>query len=171
MTLATDVYSGCPANNGGGDTGGDTGGGSDPEPVTGIQITEAFDGTTIGEGSVYTYPASAADWAGFANMNADIYPITLAEDSVVTFTGSVPSGASADVRFRFEANPYPATEPSFDTAAVTVTGSDSASYSIAVPSQGTNTFNSLVMYLNTRDVGVVITDIAISAAGGDTGGW
>ena len=149
--------------------GGDTGGGTDPEPATGIQITEAFDGTTIGEGSVYTYPATAADWAGFANMNTAIYPITVAEDSVITFTGSVPSGESADVRFRFEANPYPATEPSFDTVAVTVTGSDSATYSIAVPSQGANTFNSLVMYLNTRDVGVAITDIAISAADGDTG--
>ena len=102
-------------------------------------------------------------------MNTAIYPITVAEDSVITFTGSVPSGASADVRFRFEANPYPATEPSFDTVAVTVTGSDSATYSIAVPSQGANTFNSLVMYLNTRDVGVAITDIAISAADGDTG--
>ena len=139
------------------DNGGDTG------SAISIEITEAFDGTTIGEGSVYTYPATAADWAGFANMNTAIYPITVAEDSVITFTGSVPSGASADVRFRFEANPYPATEPSFDTAAVTVTGTDSATYSIAVPAQGANTFNSLIMYLNTRDVGVVITDIALSA--------
>ena len=103
-------------------------------------------------------------------MNTAIYPITVAEDSVITFTGSVPSGASADVRFRFEANPYPATEPSFDTAAVTVTGTDSATYSIAVPAQGANTFSSLIMYLNTRDVGVVVTDITLSAAGGDTGG-
>ena len=167
----TDIaISAADGDTGSGDTGaGDTGGGdTDPEPLAGIEITEAFDGTTIGEGSVYTYPASAADWAGFANMNTDIYPITLPEDTVITFTGSVPSGASADVRFRFEANPYPATEPSFNTAAVTVTGTDSATYSIAVPSQGTNTFNSLVMYLNTRDVGVVITDITIPGAGSGT---
>ena len=167
--VITDItLSGTGGDTGGGDTGGGDTGGTDPEPLAGIEITEAFDGTTIGEGSVYTYPASAADWAGFANMNTDIYPITLPEDTVITFTGSVPSGASADVRFRFEANPYPATEPSFNTAAVTVTGTDSATYSIAVPSQGTNTFNSLVMYLNTRDVGVVITDITIPGAGSGT---
>jgi len=149
--------------------GGDTGG-TDPEPATGITITEAFNGTTIAEGSVYTFPASAESYAGFANMNTAIYPITVAEDSVITFTGSVPSGASAGVRFRFEANPYPATEPSFDTVEVTVDGADSATYSIAVPAQGANTFSSLIMYLNTRDVGVVVTDITLTAAGGDTGG-
>jgi hypothetical protein len=90
--------------------------------------------------------------------------MTVAEDSVITFTGSVPAGGDAVVRFRFEANPYPNTEPSFNTETVTVSGADAATYSISVPSQGVNTFSSFIMYLDTRDVGVSVTDIAIDAA-------
>ena len=90
--------------------------------------------------------------------------MTIAEDSVITFTGSVPAGGDADVRFRFEKNPHPDTEPSFNTEAVTVSGADAATYTIAVAAQGANTFSSFLLYLNTQDVGVVVTDIAISAA-------
>ncbi len=75
VTLATDVYNGCPV----GDTGGGDTGGTDPEytPADGFLITEAFGGTTIGEGSVYTYPAGTEAWAGFANTNTSLYPITV----------------------------------------------------------------------------------------------
>ena len=157
VTLATDVYNGCPV--------GDTGG-TDPEltPADGFVITEAFGGTTIGEGSVYTYPAGTEAWAGFGNKNTALYPITIAEDSVITFTGSVPAGGDADVRFRFEFNPHPDVDPSVNTQAVTVSGADAATYQIDVPAQGARTFSSFLMYLNTQDVAVVVTDIAISAA-------
>jgi len=93
-----------------------------------------------------------------------LYPITVNEDSVITLTGSVPSGGDADVRFRFEYNPHPDVDPSFNTAAVTVSGADAATYSVDVPSQGANTFSSFIMFLDTRDVGVDVTDIAIAAA-------
>ncbi|MDA9008037.1 hypothetical protein N9J18_02235, partial [Porticoccaceae bacterium] len=136
----------------------------EPTPADGFQITEAFGGTTIGEGSVYTYPSGTEVWAGFANTNTSLYPMTIAEDSVITFTGSVPAGGDADVRFRFEKNPHPDVEPSFNTEAVTVSGADAATYTIAVAAQGANTFSSFLLYLNTQDVGVVVSDIAISAA-------
>ena len=144
----------------------DGSGGTDPEltPADGFVISEAFGGTTIGEGSVYTYPAGTEAWAGFANTNTSLYPMTIAEDSVITFTGSVPAGGDADVRFRFEFNPHPDVDPSFNTEAVTVSGADAATYTIAVAAQGANTFSSFLLYLNTQDVGVVVTDIAISAA-------
>ncbi|MGB0445628.1 MAG: hypothetical protein ACPGGC_06245, partial [Porticoccaceae bacterium] len=131
----------------------------EPTPEDGFQFTEAFSGAAI-DGSVYTFPSSADSWAGFANMNTSLYPMTVAEDSVITFTGSVPAGGDAVVRFRFEANPYPNTEPSFNTETVTVSGADAATYSISVPSQGANTFNSFLLYLDTRDVGVSVTDTA-----------
>jgi hypothetical protein len=35
---------------------------------------------------------------------------------------------------------------------------------VDVPAQGANTYSSFIMFLDTRDVGVVVTDIAISAA-------
>jgi hypothetical protein len=136
---------------------------SDDSVSDDITIIEAFNGASI-DGDVFTFPSSADSWAGFANMNTALYPITVAEDSVITFTGSVPAGGDAVVRFRFEKNPYPDTEPSFNTDTVTVSGADAASYSISVPSQGANTFNSFLMYLDTRDVGVSIADIAIAAA-------
>ena len=152
-------------------------GGTDPvAPADGFQITEAF-GDTVIDGSVFTYPAGAQSWGGFANMNTSLYPITVNVDSVITFTGSVPAGGDADVRFRFEFNPHPDVDPSFNTEAVTVTGADAATYSVCVPAQGDKTFSSFLMYLDTRDVGVSVTDIAISAdatcgdtGGGDTGG-
>jgi hypothetical protein len=133
-------------------------------PADGFVITEAFGDTVIGDGSLYTFPAAAQSWGGFANMNTSLYPITVTEDSVITFTGSVPAGGDADVRFRFEFNPHPDVEPSFNTAAVTVSGADAATYSVDLPAQGANTFSSFIMFLDTRDVGVVVTDIAISAA-------
>ena len=132
-------------------------------PADGFLFIEAFSGAEI-DGSVFTFPSSADSWAGFANMNTTLYPITLAEDNVITFTGSVPAGGDAVVRFRFEANPYPHTEPSFNTETVTVSGAEEATYSINVPSQGANTFNSFIMYLDTRDVDVSVTNIAINAA-------
>ena len=60
--------------------------------------------------------------------------------------------------------PYSNTEPSFSTAAVTVSGAAAATYSVNVPAQGANTYSSFIMYLDTRDVGVSVTDIAINAA-------
>ena len=38
-------------------------------------------------------------------------------------------------------------------------------YTIEVPSQGENTFSSFLMYLNTQDVGVNITDVVITVKG------
>ena len=174
-TNPTDVYNGCPSDFTGVTepvTGGDTG---EADPVytsaDGFVITEAFGGTTIGDGTLLTFPMSADSWAGFANMNTSLYPISLSQASLITFTASIPAGGSADVRFRFEKNPHPDVDPAFNTASVTVTGDQPASYSISVPSQGNNAFRSFIVYLDTRDVAVKISDIVISVdpEGGDTG--
>jgi hypothetical protein len=171
----TDVYNACPSDFTGvtdPGTGGDTGG-TDPvyTPADGFVITEAFGGTTIGDGTLLTFPAGAEPWAGFANMNTSLYPISLSQASLITFTAAIPAGGSADVRFRFEKNPHPDVDPAFDTASVTVIGDQAASYSISVPSQGNNAFRSFIVYLDTRDVAVEISDIVISVDpdGGDTG--
>jgi endoglucanase Acf2 len=171
----TDVYNACPSDFTGvtdPGTGGDTGG-TDPvyTPADGFVITEAFGGTTIGDGTLLTFPTGAESWAGFANMNTSLYPISLSQASLITFTAAIPAGGSADVRFRFEKNPHPDVDPAFDTASVTVIGDQAASYSISVPSQGNNAFRSFIVYLDTRDVAVEISDIAISVDpdGGDTG--
>ena len=130
----------------------------------GLTFDGAFDGATYDAATdTYTFPSSAQSWAGFSNSNDAIYPITLSSDMEVRFTGAAPNG-DVDVRFRFEYNPYPDTEPSYNTVAVTVTGATETTYSVPVPSQGANTFSSAIMYLNTQDVGVVVKDVGIHNA-------
>ncbi|MBT4929069.1 MAG: hypothetical protein HON20_04050, partial [Cellvibrionales bacterium] len=143
--------------------------------VTRVAFSEAFGDTNIGDGLAYIHPADAQVWGGFANMNASLYPLKLTEAGTVTFNASVPSGGDVNVRFRFEANAHPATEPSFDTDPVLVSGSEVTSYTINVPAQGSNTFNSLLMYLGgaketpDTDVAVVITDV-VANVDADSGG-
>ena len=83
-------------------------------------------------------------YGGFANNNAELYPMTVAKKSVIKFNASVPSDASVDVFFKF--NPYPDTEPSYTTDKVTVTGAAAADYQIVVPSQGDKEFNNFILY-------------------------
>ena len=67
--------------------------------------------------------------------------------------------------------PYPDTTPEFFTETVTVTGADEATYEVAVPAQGTNTFSSFLMYFETQDVEIYMTDFYVTAdAKDDTGG-
>jgi len=131
----------------------------------GLSFDNPFDGLTYDETtSTYTFPSTGAqDWAGVSNSNDAIYPITLSSDMEVRFTGAAPNG-DVNVRFRFEYNPYPDTEPSYNTVAVTVTGATETTYSVPVPSQGANTFSSVIMYLDTRDIGVVVKDVGIHNA-------
>ena len=120
-------------------------------------------GSFEADGDTFTFTADSAEWAGVANDNTDIYPLKFEEDGKITFKASVPGGGDQEVRFRFEYNPYPAVEPSYNTTAVTVSGADEKTYEIAVPAQGTNTFSSFLMYLNVRDVPTIVKDIVITA--------
>jgi len=122
----------------------------------------AFGGATFADG-VFTFPAAAEGYAGFANNNADLYPMTLEKGAAITFTGSAVD-ADVDVRFRFEKNPYPDVDPAYDTTAVTVTGTTDAEYTICVPAQAAeNSYRSFLMYLNTRDAGVKVSNVKVTA--------
>ena len=131
----------------------------------GLSFDSPFDGVTYDETtSTYTFPSTGAqDWAGVANSNDTMYPLDFTEAGAIQFTGAAPNG-DVDVRFRFEYNPYPDTEPSYNTVAVTVSGETETTYSVPVPSQGANTFSSVIMYLDTRDIGVVVKDVGIHNA-------
>ena len=128
-------------------------------------IDEAFGGATY-EGETFTFPSGAEAWAGFANMNTNLYPITFPDGGSLSFTGAVPSGGSVNVRFRFEYNPYPDVDPAYDTQTVTVSGADENTYSISIPSQGNNTFSSLIMYVVDRDAPVTVSNVVVSSDGG-----
>jgi hypothetical protein len=114
----------------------------------------------------FTFPTGAEVWAGVANNNPGLYPISLEHGGTLTFTGS--ADADVNVFFNFQKNPYPDTEPSYTTGSVTV-AAGSADYSIDLGSQGANTFSSLLMYIVERDAPVTITDIVLSTNADNVG--
>ena len=130
---------------------------------TDVVFSGVFGGTFYDSG-VYTNPTGSQSWGGFANEDASLYPLSFVDGGSITFTGSTPApSAATDVYFRFEYNPYPDTEPSFNTVPVTVSG-DAGLYSIDIPSQGSNTFSSFLLYVTTQDVSVTLTDITVTAS-------
>ena len=154
--------------------------GEDPEEPT-VNTEGSFDadfsgafGGTTSENDVYSFPASAETWAGWANNTGSIYPLGFPNGGTITFTASS-AGADAGIYFRFERLPYNendpnATEPSFNTAEVTVSGSEAKEYTIAIDAQdAANTYSSALMYFTVRDVEVTITNVKINpGASGET---
>jgi hypothetical protein len=110
-----------------------------------------FDGFTV-DGNTFTFPSTAESWAGVANLNTDIYPLMFqgANDFIV-FTASIPDWVNTDddaqVKFRFEYNPYPDVDPAYNTNAVTVSGAENATYRIDIPDRGTETYSSFLLYV------------------------
>ena len=102
-------------------------------------------------------------------MNADLYPLSFSEAGSISFSGSVADGGSVDVRFRLEFKPHPEVDPSFDSETITVSGSDVATYTVAVPSQAANTFSSLIMYVVTQDKAVTVSNVIVASDTADTG--
>ena len=69
-----------------------SGSGNDSGSTAVAQFSEAFgEATYDAETSVYTFPTGAQSWAGFANMNTDLYPLIFSESGSISFTGSVPA--------------------------------------------------------------------------------
>jgi beta-glucanase (GH16 family) len=128
---------------------------------TGIEFTGMFGGTSY-DGNYYSFPSGSEVWGGFANEDVSIYPLSFTDGGEITFMGST-AGSDAEVYFRFEYNPYPDTEPSFNTISVTVSGMNDAPYSIDIPSQGENTYSSFLLYVATPDSPVSLTDVSLTA--------
>jgi hypothetical protein len=111
----------------------------------------------------YNVPSAAQSWAGYANGNQSLYPITVSADHLVVFTASVPSGGSADVRFVLESDPHPNNVVVVSAGEIEVSGSTETTYIITLPALGTQQFNSLLMYLDTRDTDVMVKHVTLIA--------
>jgi hypothetical protein len=130
---------------------------SEPEPIGPVTFTAPFLGAIFNqENNSYLIPTAAEPFAGFANEDISIYPLTFGNGGKITFDAS---GDNVVIYFRFERLPYPYTDPSYDTEQINVTGSQS--YTIDIPSQGTNTFSSFLLYLVTRDKPVIINNVLV----------
>ena len=127
-----------------------------------VVFSGTFGGATQ-DGFTYTTPTGSEGWAGFANEDVSLYPLSFSDSGEITFTGAT-AGVDVDVYFRFEYNPYPDTEPSFVTASVTVSGTVETSYSVDIPAQGDNTFSSFLLYVTTLDAPVTLTNMTVSSS-------
>ena len=120
--------------------------------------------------SSYLFPSWAPSWAGVANVNYSIYPLTFSNSGKITFNYDASNG-DVDIRFRFERLPFDendpnATEPSYNTEVFSCSGTGIGE--VTIPSQGTNTFSSLILYLDTRDVSIILTDFIVYSDGSET---
>ena len=120
-------------------------------------FNEAFGGTVYAP-QTFTFPTGAESWAGFANMNTSMYPLSIENGGKITFTAPATS-AGSEIRFRFEYQPHPNVDPAYDTAVHTIT---EGANEIAIPSQGNNTFSSFIMYVVTPDVAITISNVNIT---------
>ena len=118
-----------------------------------------FNGTTYAQ--TFNFPTGAATYAGFANNNASIYPLSYPNGGQVSFKATVAS--DAQIKFVFEANPYPDTTPTVQTVPVDLLAANAAEtlYTVAIPASATNTYNSAIMYVITSDVDVVMSETTI----------
>ena len=112
----------------------------------------------------FTYPTGAEAWAGYSNTNLDVSPVSLENGGKITFKAS--ATADTSLKFRFEANAHPNVDPAYDVTPKAITAAE-ATYEITLAPQGTNTFNSQLLYLIDRDVTVKISDVVITATAGD----
>ena len=129
----------------------------------GIVFSGTFGGSVFDSTSnTYTNPTGSEGWAGFANEDASVYPFSFPNGGSVSFMGST-AGTDVDVNFRFEYNPHPDVDPSYNTSNVIVSGTDPQHYTVEVPSQGENTFSSFLLYVNTLDAPVTITSVHVHA--------
>ena len=139
------------------------GGGTGPGIVDGSSIifSGTFGGSQVDTTTMtYTNPTGSESWAGFANEDASVFPFSSPNGRHVQFMGST-AGTDVDVNFRFEYQPHPNVDPSYNTASVTVSGTDPQAYTVEVPSQGANTFSSFLLYVNTLDAAVTITHVHV----------
>ncbi len=118
---------------------------------------EGFGGAVYAPQS-FTFPTGAEGWAGFANMNTAMYPLTFENGGTINFDAPAEAVGSV-IRFRFERLPFPDVDPAYDTASHTIVA---GANEIVIPSQGTNTFESFILYVETQDVTIPLNSISVT---------
>jgi hypothetical protein len=108
-------------------------------------------------------------YSGFANTTTDVYPYEFGSGGTLEFTASVPEGqstTSVDVNFQFQkqgsdTGKFCEYAPIWE-ASRTVSGPVDETFTVAIPSQGGNTFSNLIMELSVDDVIVKITGVKVT---------
>jgi hypothetical protein len=108
-------------------------------------------------------------FSGFANGTTDAYPFEFGSGGTLEFTASVPAGQSTtavDVNFQFQkqgsdTGKFCDIAPLWE-ASNTVSGPVEETFTVAIPSQGGNTFSNLIMELSVNDVIVKISGVKVT---------
>ena len=116
-----------------------------------------FAGTVYTE-QTFNFPSGSEGYAGFANNNTDAYPFAFENGGSITFTAT--TSAPTDLRFAFEYDVYPNVTPRFDVTASLSTGT--STYTVDIPAQPGNVFNSALFYVVENDVAVSIDQFKIN---------
>jgi len=125
------------------------------------QFTGVFGGAS-NNGNCYLFPNDAESYAGFANSNQEIYPLQFTNAGKITFDyDNTANTKDVKIRFRIERLPFPNVDPAYNTTTFTCPAGESGSNEIEIPSQETNTFRSLLLYLDTRDVEIKLSNFEI----------
>lgn len=98
-----------------------------------------------------TFPDGAPFYAGFENTKSGTMPFTFNDAGSISFQAASPSGQDVEVRFKFEANPWPNNSPDFFTDSVTISSTELTTYTVDVPAfasyNNVQTFNSFLLYI------------------------
>ena len=128
-----------------------------------IDFQYTFGGSERFDGNNFRISSGAEPWAGFAANLDNTDPFTFPYGGTVSFTASLATGGSADLRFKFEKQSHPNTEPSFYTSWVTVDSVVGRIYTVEIPAQpSANSYESFLLYLEQNNT-FVITDVVVSA--------
>ena len=98
------------------------------------------------------YEFGIFNWSGFYNNNPrNLYPVSFNNSgSKIAFNYNNSQNYDMKIKFKFEQfdGNFPAnTEPSFYTDTITLPKNYTGNISIPIPSQGTNEFNNIILYL------------------------
>jgi surface protein len=111
------------------------------------------------------FPTGAQDWAGFANIVTLPNPVSFPNSRIVTFNATTgPDVSSVTIKFRFEKDPYPYTDPSYNHPPITITPQQTSYSFIVDPSNlqsSTDTFSNFILYIEERDTPVKVENVVI----------
>ena len=128
--------------------------------------TRVFDTPKQGQ-TTYKLPSTAESWGGFGVSNRELnLPLKFTNNGTITFNAY--TSTDANIKFRLEKDVYVSstedpkqTTDFYETSEITIIPGQT-NYSITIPTQGTNEFNNVMLYVVTQDVPVTINGLSIN---------
>ena len=132
-----------------------------------LNFEYTFGGSERFDGNSFRIPTGSESWAGFAVNMDGISPFAFPYGGTITFTASLATAGAADLRFKFEKDGYPNTEPSFYTSWVTIDSVIDRAYTVNIPAQpASNTYANFLLYLEHNKT-FIISDVIVNQAASD----